>query len=135
MKLGAMFNDLARSTVKKPITEKYPFERQVVPDRLRGKLHWDSTACIGCGVCVKDCPSGALELIIIDKEAKLFQLNYRVDRCTFCAQCVQSCRQECLTLSNEDWELAALDPAGFRIVYHGMKHGNEELAAEAPVDA
>jgi len=135
MRLGVMVTDLARSAFQKPITEKYPFERQISPDRLRGMLRWDPAACIGCALCAKDCPSGAIELIVIDKKAKLFQLIYHVDRCTFCAQCVESCRQECLWLSNQDWELAALDPAVFQIIYQGREDGDSELAAADPTDA
>jgi ech hydrogenase subunit F len=129
MKLGAMINDLARSAIHKPVTEKYPYVRSTDPARLRGKLIWDPAACIGCGLCVKDCPSGALELIVIDKQAKLFELIYREDRCLYCGQCVHSCRQECLVLSNTDWELATLNTDDFQQHYQGRQNDVEDVAA------
>jgi formate hydrogenlyase subunit 6/NADH:ubiquinone oxidoreductase subunit I len=54
-------------------------------------------------------------MLMIDKKAKRFVLRYHVDRCTFCAQCVYSCKQGSLKLSNNVWELAALTKSPFTI--------------------
>ena len=117
MRVGAMLGDVVRSLFKKPVTEKYPFERRAAPDRLRGQLTWNPAKCTGCCLCNKDCPSDAIELITLDKKAKRFVLRYHIDRCTFCAQCVQNCRFECLSMSNEQWELAALSRELFTVYY------------------
>jgi formate hydrogenlyase subunit 6/NADH:ubiquinone oxidoreductase subunit I len=117
IKIGTMLNDVAGSLLKGPVTEKYPFERRDPPERLRGQLLWDPDTCTGCGLCAKDCPANAIEVIIIDKKNKQFAFRYHVDRCTFCAQCVASCRQGCLAMSNELWELAALEREPFLIRY------------------
>ena len=116
-RFGAMLNDIVESLFKRPITEKYPFERHPAPERLRGKLMWDPEKCTGCGLCNKDCPSNAIELITIDKKAKRFVMEYHADRCTYCAQCVQNCRFECLSMSPEQWELAALNKEPFTVYY------------------
>jgi formate hydrogenlyase subunit 6/NADH:ubiquinone oxidoreductase subunit I len=117
MTIGAMLGDILKSLIKKPSTQLYPFERKNSPDRLRGKLVWDPTNCTGCQLCVKDCPSNAIELIFIDKVNKRFVMRYHEDRCTFCAQCVLSCRFKCLSLSNVDWELASSTREPFTINY------------------
>ena len=117
MKFGTMFRDALRSLIRRPITERYPFEQKSPPERLRGQLHWNPEQCIGCGLCVKDCPANALELITLDKKNKRFILRYHLDRCTFCAQCVQSCRFKCLEMSNEQWELAAYHKEPFTVCY------------------
>jgi formate hydrogenlyase subunit 6/NADH:ubiquinone oxidoreductase subunit I len=121
MKIGTMLYDIVRSFFRKPVTELYPFERHPTPERLRGKLVWNPEKCTGCCLCVKDCPSNALELITIDRENKRFVLRYDVGRCTFCSQCVQNCRFNCLEMSNEQWELAATDKTPFTVYY-----GSEE---------
>ena len=46
-----------------------------------------------------------------------FVARYHVDRCTYCGQCVQSCKFKCMGMSNEDWELAALDKQSFEVLY------------------
>ncbi len=109
MKIGTMLGDIATALVHRPVTEKYPYVRRPAPERLRGALWFSPDTCTGCAICVKDCPANALELITLDKKAKKFVLRYHVDRCTFCAQCVKSCNQKCLGMSNELWELAALN--------------------------
>jgi NAD(P)H-quinone oxidoreductase subunit I len=126
MKLKTMLRDVLQSLFRKPITEFYPAQRQRTPERLRGKLYWSPENCSGCCLCVKDCPSNALELITIDKANKRFVLHYDAGRCTFCAQCVQNCRFNCLEMSSEDWELAATDKASFT-VYYGRKEDVQSL--------
>jgi formate hydrogenlyase subunit 6/NADH:ubiquinone oxidoreductase subunit I len=116
-RLGAMLSDIVTSLFKRPVTEKYPFEKTPAPDRLRGKLQWNPEKCTGCCLCNKDCPSNAIELIVLDKKAKRFVMEYHADRCTYCAQCVQNCRFECLSMSHEQWELAALNKQPFEVYY------------------
>ena len=117
MKIGSMFGDILSALVHRPATEKYPYERHAAPERLRGALWFKPETCTGCGICIKDCPANAVELITLDKKAKRFVLRYHVDRCTFCAQCVKSCNNKCLGMSNEQWELAQLNKKAFILNY------------------
>lgn len=125
MKIGSMFGDIARSFFQRPATQKYPFERATTPRRLRGALIWNPEKCTGCSLCAKYCPSNALEVIILDRPTKKFVVRYRMDRCTFCAQCVQNCRFKCIELSNEEWELAALNKASF-VEFQGKQANIDE---------
>lgn len=112
-----MLKDVLTSLVQRPVTERYPFERQQVPTRLRGMLTWDAKKCDGCRLCVRNCPSEALELTVIDRKEKRFVMRYRMDRCLFCAQCVISCPRGALAMSNERWELAALSKEPFDLYW------------------
>lgn len=129
MTIGAMLGDILESLLKKPVTERYPFERKPAPERLRGKLYWEPEKCSGCQLCVKDCPADAIELIVLDKVAKRFLMRYNPDRCTFCGQCVENCRFDCLGLSSEEWELAALNRDAFEVFY-GKEEDIETLLAQ-----
>jgi formate hydrogenlyase subunit 6/NADH:ubiquinone oxidoreductase subunit I len=134
MSIGTMLGDLLTSLVRRPVTEKYPFERQPVPDRLRGMVVFNPEGCTGCGLCTRDCPSGAIELFVLDRKAKRFVMHYQVDRCLFCAQCVNSCPRSALSMSNERWELAALCREPFDTYYGRDQDVKTVLAGEAPVD-
>ncbi len=115
MRIGAMLGDISRSLFKKPVTELYPFVKKGAPERLRGKLIFDAAKCTGCRICVRDCPANAIELHVIDKATKRFVLMFHSDRCTFCAQCVFSCNFDGISLSHEEWELAALSKESFQV--------------------
>lgn len=135
VKIGIMFRDVTSSLFKRPITERYPFERKEAPARLRGRLYWDSTNCTGCGLCAKDCPAKAIEMHVLDRKGKLFVMEYHADRCTFCAQCVHSCRQGCLALSNETWELANLTREPFAFYFGDPSNVEKVLAGGTSEDA
>jgi formate hydrogenlyase subunit 6/NADH:ubiquinone oxidoreductase subunit I len=117
MRIGAMLGDISRSLFKRPVTERYPFERKAAPERLRGQLTFDPSKCTGCKICVRDCPAHGIEIMVVDKVAKRFVLRFHTDRCTYCAQCVVSCNFDALGMSHEQWELAALSREPFSVSF------------------
>ena len=117
MKIGTMFKDVWESFFKKPVTHIYPAEKVVTSSRFRGKLEYSPAACTGCCLCTKDCPSNAIELVILDRTAKRFVLKYHADRCIYCGQCVLNCKFKCMNMSSEDWELASVKKEAFEVYY------------------
>lgn len=130
MRIGAMLGDISRSLFKRPVTERYPFERRPTPERLRGRLQFDAARCTGCKICVRDCPAYAIELHVVDKATKRFVMRFETDRCTYCAQCVVSCNFNALSMSHEQWELAALSREPFSVPL-GRPEDIQELANRA----
>lgn len=130
MKFATMLSDVLPSLFKSPMTEMYPFERKEPPAHLRTLPNWNREDCTGCGLCAMDCPSQAIEMIVLDKKAKRFVMCFHVDRCTFCAQCIYSCRQGCLEMTSENWELATLNKKALTL-YYGDRADVEEILATA----
>jgi formate hydrogenlyase subunit 6/NADH:ubiquinone oxidoreductase subunit I len=112
-----MLGDISRSLFKRPVTERYPFERRPTPERLRGQLTFDPAKCTGCKICVRDCPANGIEIMVVDKVNKRFVVRFHTDRCTYCGQCVVSCNFGALGMSHEQWELAALSKEPFSVQF------------------
>ena len=128
MRIGTMISDVIASMFIPPATQLYPVERRATPKRLRAELSWAKQLCSGCGVCSMDCPSNALDVIVIDKKANQIVLRYHLDRCTFCAQCVSSCMKGSLLFSEDEWELSALNKNSFTIYFGDPKDVEHVLA-------
>jgi formate hydrogenlyase subunit 6/NADH:ubiquinone oxidoreductase subunit I len=109
---GMMLREVLMEFLHKPATLLYPAEKEAMPPRFRGKLVFHAQKCVGCRLCVKDCPSGA---IAIDKLGdKLFEAILDLDKCVFCGQCVDSCNARALELTDE-YELATMDKAMLKV--------------------
>ena len=129
MHLGKMLGQVLHSAGRKPATVLYPFEPAYVPDRFRGRLEFFPEKCIGCKMCVRDCPAWAIG---INKVAdKQFEAVIAVDRCIACGQCVDSCPKDALALTT-DFELAQVDHAKLRTVTRAKPSPPPEAAATPP---
>ncbi len=98
LKVVQMLRDAIRSLFRRPYTipwDATPEERGPVPKRLRGKIVYDRDTCIGCLLCTKMCPAGA----ILVKENK--KVRFNLSRCLFCGQCRDICPVDAIELSTE----------------------------------
>ena len=79
------FTKIAMSNLfSKPATYGYPFVKRIYPERYRGQVAIDIDACIFCGMCMRKCPSGAIQ---VDRAAK----SWTIERmgCVQCSNCVE----------------------------------------------
>ena len=123
---GKMIKQVLESIFKKPATEKYPFIKEAPPKSFRGKLKFYPQKCIGCKMCVRDCPSNA---ITITKTAEgKFVCDIDLSKCIYCAQCVDTCPKKALEATNE-FELAALDKSKLKVnIDANLIDGNKKPA-------
>jgi len=114
MKLGKMVMQVLQSVFKKPATLNYPAEKPAAFERFRGEIKFDPSKCIGCKICVKDCPSGAIEIKKIGE--KEFELSIDLAKCIYCGQCADSCPKKAIALTNA-FELAQLNKENLKVTF------------------
>ena len=104
-KISPMFKKVASFVFSKPATSGYPYEKRRLADDYRGQMHLDLKSCVGCGLCKKDCPGGAIEMVdFYGKNRPQFNLS----KCLFCYQCAESCPKKAIHNSTV-YELATTD--------------------------
>jgi formate hydrogenlyase subunit 6/NADH:ubiquinone oxidoreductase subunit I len=103
--IPAIAKKVVEQAFGKPATEKYPFVKPQLADNFRGQPVFDFSSCIGCGLCSRDCPAKAIEIVTVDGK-KRPQLN--LSKCVFCYQCAESCPKKAIK-NTCNYELATTD--------------------------
>ena len=126
-KPGKMVREVLRSILKRPATTRYPFVKLTMPPKFRGKLKFIAENCIGCKLCVRDCPSAAINIRKVGD--KQFEADIDISKCIYCAHCVDSCPKKALE-ATEEFELAQLSKDTLRLTYRGQPKINQETGAQ-----
>ena len=93
----AQFFTFAKTVMKnlfsKPATTSYPEVPREYPERTRGHVEINIENCIMCGMCMRSCPPGAIE---VKRAENTWNIN-RFD-CIQCGYCVEKCPKKCLSI-------------------------------------
>ena len=112
---GKIIQQVLFSLFKKPATLNYPSERSGMPQGFRGKIKFFPERCIGCKMCMRDCPSGAINIKQVGE--KKFEAEIDLGKCIYCGQCVDSCLKKALEYTSE-FELAQLERGKLKVVFN-----------------
>jgi formate hydrogenlyase subunit 6/NADH:ubiquinone oxidoreductase subunit I len=123
---GKMLKQVLASMFRKPATVLYPFVKTEMPKNFRGRIKFYPERCIGCKLCMRDCPSNAIFIRKVGE--KQFEADIYSNRCIYCAQCVDTCPKKALE-STPEFELAQLDQAGLKVVHRATAPGSTQKTA------
>ena len=112
-----------RHLFRRSVTVQYPEQRDVLPERVRLKLHVNIDDCIGCRLCERACPVECIDIGTIKStdeddlgetstghKKKLWVDQFDIDmaKCCYCELCVHPCPTDCITMV-EDYEYSVFD--------------------------
>ena len=138
-----------RHLFTRSVTVQYPEVRDVLPERVRLKLHVNIDDCIGCRLCERACPVECIEIGTIKStddddlgetstghKKKLWVDNFDIDmaKCCYCELCVHPCPTNCITMV-EEYECSTYDRNDLIFSFADMtpeqiEQANQKLEAE-----
>jgi NADH-quinone oxidoreductase subunit I len=120
------------------ITIQYPKERWTMPERSRGMVvlltdhETGKLNCTACLLCMRACPSGAIDIEIRkDEKKKRHLVEFKVDYniCCFCGLCEESCNFAAIKMATK-YEFPEFDKAN--LVYDSKKLA--EMGLDVPYE-
>jgi len=97
-----------KTTIHRPVTIRYPYEKEWIPDNYRGRPGLRFEKCVGCGICKRMCPTTCINMIEVDDDAgkKVMRPQVNLGRCMMCGYCAEYCPVNAMIVT-PDYELAA----------------------------
>ena len=111
--LGRAFTNLFR----KPATEKFPLEdAPKAQPNYRGRIAYDPTLCLNCGLCSRVCSPSAITRTIktLPNGDSEITLAFDMTSCTFCGTCADFCVKHAIKMT-DDYMIVGTKPEDFLV--------------------
>jgi len=128
-KIGSVLIEAVKSFFKKPVTSDYPKQKRKIHESFAGMIDFVPEKCVGCQLCVKNCPSNAIKIIKVAD--KMFRCELSLAKCIFCCQCVYSCNKKALRVTSS-FELAQIDKSKLSVVFEPKPSETKFPETESP---
>ena len=99
-----------------PITLEYPEKKRFQSYVFKGKPV--VKGCVGCGICKRVCPSGAIKYEK-NEEDKVISYTFDLAKCIFCGNCMYYCPHKAINLTQE-FELGTSEKKDLKLEYIGV---------------
>ncbi len=96
MSILSMTKTLVKSVIHGPYTVLYPVEKKEFYENTRGSVSIRISDCIYCGLCSRNCPTGAIE---VEKLKNIWSINRLT--CIHCGYCAETCPRKCLEMNHQ----------------------------------
>lgn len=86
----------------KPSCAMYPAVPSEAAPGYRGRIKYDPTKCINCGMCERVCSGGAISRTIEKvEEGDKITMTFNLGSCTFCATCADFCSRHAIEFTTD----------------------------------
>jgi len=106
-----------RNLFTKPATEKFPLaEAPAAQPHYRGRIAYDPSVCVNCGMCQKVCAPQAISRDIrpLPNGDQEITLTFDLTSCTFCGTCADFCAKHAIQLT-DDYMIVGTKPEDFLV--------------------
>ncbi|NCS70603.1 MAG: 4Fe-4S dicluster domain-containing protein [Candidatus Aenigmarchaeota archaeon] len=110
--------EVFKNLFKEASTKKYPFQKIKPYERFRGKITFNKSECVGCGLCRAYCPAECIKLSWKKKKIMVKGVEHQkiihpideinIGKCIQCGLCIDVCPVKCIWFTHE-FELADKD--------------------------
>jgi len=126
--IGTVLWEALKSLFKKPATTEYPKKKRKIQESFAGMIAFEQDKCIGCNLCVRNCPASAIKITKVADKDKVFSCELSLANCIFCSQCVFSCPKKALS-TTDNFELAETDKNKLTVKLEDMAPAKKSDAA------
>ena len=81
----------------------YPVKPSPAAEHYRGRISFDPSKCINCGMCERVCAGGAISTVIEKTEEGDSRITrtFNLGSCTFCSHCADFCTTHAIELTTD----------------------------------